>query len=65
MNLPSRLLKCEVSRKLWIWPLDLPLVPLHRGEWLQPQLPSSIENEGIVLTFGDNRATKGLWHRGL
>jgi acetyl esterase/lipase len=33
------------------------LVPYIAGEWPQPQYPSSIENEGIVLNFGDNRAT--------
>jgi acetyl esterase len=33
------------------------LCPYIAGEWPQPQYPSSIENEGIVLMFGDNRAT--------
>jgi acetyl esterase/lipase len=33
------------------------LVPYIAGKWPQPQYPSSIENEGIVLNFGDNRAT--------
>jgi acetyl esterase/lipase len=33
------------------------LCPYIAGEWPQPQYPSSIENEGIVLNFGDNRAT--------
>jgi acetyl esterase len=33
------------------------LVPYIAGEWPQAQYPSSIENEGIVLKFGDNRAT--------
>jgi len=33
------------------------LVPYIAGEWPLPQYPSSIENEGIVLNFGDNRAT--------
>jgi acetyl esterase/lipase len=33
------------------------LCPYIAGEWPQPQYPSSIENEGIVLKFGDNRAT--------
>ena len=33
------------------------LVPYIAGEWPQTQYPSSIENEGIVLNFGDNRAT--------
>jgi acetyl esterase len=33
------------------------LCPDIAGEWPQPQFPSSIENEGIVLNFQDNRAT--------
>jgi len=33
------------------------LCPYIAGAWPQPQYPSSIENEGIVLNFGDNRAT--------
>src|SRR5271163_3770536 len=33
------------------------LCPYIAGEWPQAQYPSSIENEGIVLRFGDNRAT--------
>jgi len=33
------------------------LCPYIAGEWPQPQFPSSIENEGIVLNFQDNRAT--------
>jgi acetyl esterase len=33
------------------------LCPYIAGEWPQQQYPSSIENEGIVLNFGDNRAT--------
>jgi acetyl esterase/lipase len=33
------------------------LVPYIAGEWPLPEYPSSIENEGIVLNFGDNRAT--------
>jgi acetyl esterase len=33
------------------------LCPYIAGEWPQAQYPSSIENEGIVLNFGDNRAT--------
>jgi acetyl esterase/lipase len=33
------------------------LCPYIAGEWPQPQYPSSIENEGIVLNFQDNRAT--------
>jgi acetyl esterase/lipase len=33
------------------------LCPYIAGEWPQSQFPSSIENEGIVLNFGDNRAT--------
>jgi acetyl esterase len=33
------------------------LCPYIAGEWPQPQYPSSIENEGILLNFGDNRAT--------
>jgi acetyl esterase len=35
------------------------LCPYIAGEWPQAQFPSSIENEGIVLKFGDNRATVG------
>src|SRR6202522_1473867 len=33
------------------------LCPYIAGEWPQPQYPPSIENERIVLRFGDNRAT--------
>src|SRR5580698_4229534 len=33
------------------------LCPYIAGEWPQAQFPSSIENEGIVLNFQDNRAT--------
>jgi acetyl esterase/lipase len=33
------------------------LCPYIAGEWPQTQFPSSIENEGIVLNFQDNRAT--------
>jgi len=33
------------------------LCPYIAGEWPQSQFTSSIENEGIVLNFGDNRAT--------
>ncbi len=33
------------------------LCPYIAGEWPQPQYPSSIENEGIMLNFQDNRAT--------
>lgn len=33
------------------------LCPYIAGEWPQVQFPSSIENEGIVLNFADNRAT--------
>jgi acetyl esterase len=33
------------------------MCPYIAGEWPQAQFPSSIENEGIVLLFGDNRAT--------
>ena len=33
------------------------LVPYIAGEWPLPEYPSSIENEGIVLNFQDNRAT--------
>jgi len=33
------------------------LVPYIAGAWPLPEYPSSIENEGIVLNFGDNRAT--------
>jgi acetyl esterase len=33
------------------------LVPYIAGKWPLPEYPSSIENEGIVLNFGDNRAT--------
>jgi acetyl esterase len=33
------------------------LCPYIAGEWPLPEYPSSIENEGIVLNFGDNRAT--------
>jgi hypothetical protein len=33
------------------------LVPCIADEWPLPVYPSSIENEGIVLNFGDNRAT--------
>jgi acetyl esterase len=33
------------------------LCPYIAGEWPQEQFPSSIENEGIVLNFQDNRAT--------
>jgi acetyl esterase len=33
------------------------LCPYIAGEWPQAQFPSSIENEGIVLNFADNRAT--------
>jgi acetyl esterase/lipase len=33
------------------------LVPYIVGEWPLAEYPSSIENEGIVLDFQDNRAT--------
>jgi acetyl esterase len=33
------------------------LVPYIAGEWPLPEYPSSVENEGIVLDFQDNRAT--------
>jgi acetyl esterase/lipase len=33
------------------------LCPYIAGEWPLPEYPSSIENEGIVLNFQDNRAT--------
>jgi acetyl esterase/lipase len=33
------------------------LCPYIAGEWPQPQYPSSIENEGIVLRFGDIRCS--------
>jgi acetyl esterase len=33
------------------------LCPYIAGEWPQAQFPSSVENEGIVLNFQDNRAT--------
>ena len=33
------------------------LCPYIAGKWPQEQFPSSITNEGIVLNFGDNRAT--------
>ncbi|HEY6341194.1 MAG TPA: alpha/beta hydrolase fold domain-containing protein [Bryobacteraceae bacterium] len=33
------------------------LCPYISGEWPLPQYPSSTENEGILLNFGDNRAT--------
>jgi acetyl esterase len=33
------------------------MCPYIAGEWPQAQFPSSVENEGIVLLFGDNRAT--------
>ena len=33
------------------------LVPYIAGEWPLPEYPSSIENEGILLNFQDNRAT--------
>jgi len=33
------------------------LCPYIAGQWPQEQFPSSIENEGILLNFGDNRAT--------
>lgn len=33
------------------------LCPYIAGEWPQDRFPSSIENEGILLNFGDNRAT--------
>ena len=34
------------------------LCPYIAGKWPPPQYPSSIENEGGVLNFGDNRATR-------
>ncbi|RKP53482.1 alpha/beta hydrolase [Pararobbsia silviterrae] len=33
------------------------LCPYIAGQWPQARYPSSIENEGIVFHFGDNRAT--------
>jgi acetyl esterase/lipase len=33
------------------------LCPYIAGKWPQPQFPSSIENEGVIFAFGDNRAT--------
>ena len=48
--------------RLWPFPSDLNLIrglyalcPYIAGEWPQPQLPSSTENEGILLHLHNNR----------